>query len=113
MKASSTLAAIVALSFSVGALAQSHDMKPADPTATHGMEMKDMDMDGCHHMKEMDKADMKGMDPKKCKEMMGKTKKGDASSHASMHAAEGVVKGVDPAQAAGHGSGQREGRTRH
>lgn len=108
MKFISTLPFVIALSFSATTFAQSGEMKSSDPKAMHGMEMKpgmdmkNMDMDDCMHMKGMEGMDMKGMDmknmdAKKCKEMMGKMKKSKSTPHAEMHAADGVVKDIDSA----------------
>lgn len=67
----------------------------ADPKAMHGMDMKNMDMDDCMHMKGMDGMDMKKMGTKKCREMMEEMKAGKSTTHAKTHIADDVVKAVD------------------
>lgn len=102
MKQISALPLVVALSFTASTFAQSNDIKSTAPEAMHGMATKKgMDMDDCMQMKGADGMDMKGMDmknrdAKKCKDMMIKMKQSKATSHAEMHAADGVVKNVDP-----------------
>ena len=102
MKLISTLPLVIALFFSATTFAQSDNTKSADQKAMPGMDMKNMDMNNCMHMKGMGDIDMKGMDmknmdAKKCKEMMSKMKKSKSGKHAGIHAADGVVKDVDSA----------------
>ena len=107
MKLLSTLPLFVAITFTTSVLAQSEPHKSGDSKPMPGMEMKPGmnmkhgDMDDCTHMKAMEGMDMKGMDMKhmdvkKCKEMMAETKPGKSTMHAGAHAADAVVKSVDP-----------------
>lgn len=97
MKMNLLLPLAIAFSISASAVAQSNQARRADPTAMHGMDMKNMDMDDCMHMKGMGSMDMKKMDAKKCEEMMSKMKAAKSPASAGMHAADGVVKDVDAA----------------
>ena len=109
MKITTTLPLVIALAFSTSVFSQSDATKAAAPHAMGSMNMKHMEMADCPHMKGMDMKnmdmagmnmngmDMKNMDAKKCKEMMGKMKKGNAAAHAGTHSADGVVTAIDPA----------------
>ena len=107
MKIVTSLPLVIALAFSVSAFAQSDATKAGAPQAMGGMNMKHMETADCPHMKGMDMKgmdmkgmdmkDMKNMEAKKCKETMGKMKKGNATAHAGTHSADGVVTAIDAA----------------
>lgn len=84
MNIRSTTTLITALTLSIGAFAHSGTMD--------GMQMKDKGSMNC--------MDMKGMDTRKCSEMMKGMEKKDAAkaSKSSVHQADAIVKAVDTAQ---------------
>jgi len=100
MKMTSIIPLFVACTFSASAFAQSDNVKANDAKAMPGMNMnsmdtKSMDKGDCKPMSNMKGMEMKQMDATHCK-AMGSPKDSKVPAHGDMHAADGVVKSIDP-----------------